>query len=184
MQIGPYHSHEMVLCSADAGPDSQRDLPGQAQFFFPKGKWVGTLRNVADRLSCDFLILTTQHGLVEPHQIIAPYDLHINHYRQEVTEKWIATIPPLMQGARYKLIIFYAGGCPRDEMIEIMLPILKQHGVALLTFGRPNMFDSDKIDDIWSMLMRGTTDEEIMSILKIPERFRYYPIDDIVIKQS
>lgn len=33
MTIGPYHSHEIVLCSADAGPDSQRNNPGQAHFF-------------------------------------------------------------------------------------------------------------------------------------------------------
>jgi hypothetical protein len=177
MQIGPYHSHEMVLCSADAGPTSQRNVPGQAQFFFPKGKWVGTLRNAAERLSCDFLILTTQHGLVEPYHFITPYDLHINEHRQEVTERWMATIPPLMQSAQYRLMIFYAGGCPRDEMVEAALPILKQHRVSLLTFGRPNMFDVDKTEKIWVMLMKGTTDEEIKSILKIPERFRYYPIN-------
>jgi hypothetical protein len=74
-------------------------------------------------------------------------------------------------------MIFYAGGCPRDEMIEVALPILNQHGVALLTFGRPNMFDVDKIEAIWGMLMKGTTDEEIRSILNLPERFRYYPVD-------
>ena len=79
MQVGPFHSHEMVLCSADAGPPSQRNNPREAQFFFPGGKWVGALRNAAKRLSCDFLILTTQHGLVEPYQIITPYDLHINN---------------------------------------------------------------------------------------------------------
>jgi hypothetical protein len=71
-------------------------------------------------------------------------------------------------------MIFYAGGCPRDEMIEVALPILKQHGVALLTFGRPNMFDVDKVEPIWKMLMSGTTDEEIKSVLKIPERYKYF----------
>jgi hypothetical protein len=87
------------------------------------------------------------------------------------------TIPPLMKGAKYRLMIFYAGGCP-DEMVEVALPILSQQQVSLLTFGRPNMFDVDKIEPIWKLLMRGTTDEEIRSILKIPERFRFYLFDD------
>jgi len=179
MTIGPYHSHEMVLCSADAGPNSQRKKSDQAQFFFPGAKWVGALRNAAERLHCDFLILTTQHGLVEPHKTISSYDLHINQHRQSVTDMWLETIPALMQGAQYRLMVFYAGGCPRDEMIEVMLPILNQHRIALLTFGRPNMFDIDKVDTIWGMAMRGTTVDEIKSILKVPERFKYYPVDDI-----
>ena len=79
-------------------------------------------------------------------------------------------MPPLFQNIHCKLMIFYAGGCPRDEMIEVALPILKQHRVALLSFGKPNMFDVDKIDKIWGMLIEGTTDEEIKSILKVPER--------------
>jgi hypothetical protein len=152
-------------------------MPSQAQDFYPKGKWVGALRNTSERLSCDFLILTTQHGLVEPHQTITPYNLHIKEHRQKVTEKWMETIPPLMKGAKYKLMIFYAGGCP-DEMVEVALPILRQQQVSLLTFGRPNMFDVDKIEPIWTLLMNGTTGEEIKSILKMPERFRYYSVDD------
>jgi len=54
MTIGPYHSHEMVLCSADAGPGSQNRQSDQAQFFFPNAKWVGALRNAAQRLHCVF----------------------------------------------------------------------------------------------------------------------------------
>jgi hypothetical protein len=169
----------MVLCSADASPRAQKVEPGQAQDFYPRGKWVGAIRNTAARLTCDFLILTTKHGLVEPHQIITPYDLHINEYRQEVTKIWMETIPSLIQGAHYKLMIFYAGGCP-DETVEVALPILKQMGVALLTFGKPNMFDVNKVEPIWSMLMNGTTDEEIKSVLKVPDRFRYYPVDNLL----
>jgi hypothetical protein len=179
MPIGPYHSHEMVVCSADAGPSSQRNNPDQAQYFFPGAKWVGALRNAARRLHCDFLILTTQYGLVEPHKIITPYDLHIKQHRQAVGDIWLETVPALMQGAQYRLMIFYSGGCPRDEMIEVMLPILMQQQIALLTFGKPNMFDIGKLDTIWEMLMRGTTAEEIMAILRAPDRFKYYPVDDI-----
>jgi hypothetical protein len=142
------------------------------------------LRNASERLRCDFVILTTQHGLVEPHQVIYPYDLHINHHRQAVTEKWHATIPALMTGHEYKLMIFYAGGCPRDEMIAAMFPILQQQRISLLTFGRPNMYDVDKIDTIKDMLIRGTTDDEIKSILRVPERFEYYPVGDITLNKA
>jgi hypothetical protein len=184
MWIKPKYSHEIVLCSADAGPGSQRKNTAQAQYFFPGAKWVDALRNAAGRLGCDFLILTTQHGLVEPRQIISPYDLHINVHRQAVTEKWFATIPPLVSGREYKLMIFYAGGCPRDEMIEVMLPIMQQQGVAILTFGRPHMCDVDKAETIWKMVTKGTTDSEIKSILGVPERFEYYPATNIGLNRA
>jgi hypothetical protein len=61
IKIGPFHSNEMVLCSADASPRAQRKRPDQAQDFYPKGKWVGALRNTSERLSCDFLILCYLH---------------------------------------------------------------------------------------------------------------------------
>jgi hypothetical protein len=46
------------------------------------------------------------------------------------------------------------------------------------------MFDVDKVEIIWGMLMKGTTDEEIKSVLKVPDRFRYYPIDDLSINEA
>jgi hypothetical protein len=179
MKIGPYHSNEMVLCSADAGPSSQKNEPTQAQYFFPEGRWVAALRNTADSLKCNFLVLTTQHGLVERDQVITPYDMHINDFHQEITEKWSQTIPALMQASQYKLMIFYAGGCPRRPMLDVMLPVLRQQRVALLTFGRPNMYDVGMLDKIWNLLLRGSTDQEIKSILKAPECFEFYPFDEL-----
>lgn len=126
IELGPYNIHEIVLCSADASPTAQKEKPDQAQYFFPGAKWVGALRNAANRLSCDFFIITTAHGMVNPTQIISPYDMHINEYPEEVEEKWRVTIPAMMGSGRYKLMIFYAGGCPRDEMLSVMLPILSK----------------------------------------------------------
>jgi hypothetical protein len=66
-----------------------------------------------------------------------------------------------------------------------MLPILKQQRIAFLTFGRPNMFDVGKVGTIWNMLMSGTTDSKIRSILKVPERFAYYyPVDNVALKKA
>ena len=58
--IGPFLRDRIALCSADAGPGSQRDYPCKAGYFFPGGKWVGAVRNAAERLRCDFYILLTR----------------------------------------------------------------------------------------------------------------------------
>ena len=36
------------MLAGDGGPKSQIDKPGEAQYFFPNGKWIGALRNTAD----------------------------------------------------------------------------------------------------------------------------------------
>lgn len=138
-----------------------RKESGQAQYFFPGAKWVGAFRNSADYLNCDFFIITTGHGLVHPNQEISPYDMHVRKYHDEVEAKWRLTIPVLIGTGNYKLMIFYAGGCPRDEMLKAMLPILGENGIDLLTFGRPNMFDVNKIEKIFKMLVIGTSIPEI-----------------------
>ncbi len=66
MKIGPYKQERILLCSADAGPKSQRGRPCEAGIFFLGAKWVGATRNCAQRLGCDFTILTTGHGMVRP----------------------------------------------------------------------------------------------------------------------
>jgi hypothetical protein len=47
-------------------------------------------------LSCDFFIITTAHGMVDPTQIISPYDMHINKYPTEVEANWQTTIPAMV----------------------------------------------------------------------------------------
>lgn len=175
VEIGPYNMEKIFLCSADASPSSQKRESGQAQYFFPKAKWVGALRNTAKRLNCDFFIITTAHGMVTPTEIISPYDMHVNKYPVEVEAIWRRTMPEMLGAGRFKLMIFYAGGCPRDEMLTIMLPILLEHSIDLLTFGRPNMVDVNKIEDIFHMLVNGTSGSDLKSILKEPERFKFYP---------
>lgn len=76
-QIGPIQLDRIVLCSADAHPDSQRATACRADHFFPGGKWVGAVRNAADRLGCQFVILTTGYGLVTRETVLERYDKHI-----------------------------------------------------------------------------------------------------------
>lgn len=172
--LGPYNLHEIILCSADAGPPSQRNTSCQAQYFFPGAKWVGAIRNTADRLHCDFVIITTAHGMVDPTHIISPYDMHISGYPVEIEAKWRTTIPVMVGSGRYRLMIFYAGGCPRDEMLRVMWPILRENKIDLLTFGKPNMFDVGKINQVVQLLISGTSMSEIKSILKVPDRLKFY----------
>lgn len=174
MKIGPYKKERFLLCSADAGPKSQRGWPCEAGIFFPGAKWVGAIRNCAERLGCDFTILTTGHGMVRPWEIIDSYDMHIDEFREETKAIWEERIPKVLENDQYDIIVFYAGGCPRKPMLEVLLPILKNMGVSLLTFGRPNMFDVGRMDDIVEALVRGTSFKEIRALLRKPERLEFH----------
>jgi hypothetical protein len=173
--IGPYPRSKIVLCSADAGPASQREKSGEAGYFFPRGRWVGALRNAAERLGCRFVILTTAHGMVNPGDVIHHYDLHITEHKLRVTENWRQTIPHLLAGMPGSLLVFYSGGCPRDIYIEVLRPILYAQRISLITFGRPNAFDIGKIDEFVDLLMKGTSLAELRSILKCPDKLEFYP---------
>jgi hypothetical protein len=173
--IGPYPKSKIVLCSADASPDSQRGQPGEAAYFFPRGRWVGTLRNAAERLGCRFVILTTAHGMVDPDDVIDHYDVAIGKHVLRVTEKWRETIPRLLANLSGGLLVFYSGGCPREEYIDVSKPILHAQGVSLITFGRPNAYDIGKIDEFVVLLMKGAFPSELMSILRCPDRLEFYP---------
>jgi len=175
IRIGPYQKSEMVLCSADAGPSSQLKTPGQAGYFFPGGKWVGAVRNAAERLRCRFVILTG-HGMVNPHDIITPYDMHFSEYEEEIRQRMIQTIPELLGKDSYKIVILYSGGVPRQPSIKIIKPILHDLKIDLLTFGRPNMYDVNKIENVVELLTNDeeTTLEEIRKILKLPDRLEFF----------
>jgi hypothetical protein len=72
-------------------------------------------------------------------------------------------------------MVFYAGGCPRDEMLNVMLPILNKQGIDLLTFGKPNMFDVGQLDQVVQLLISGTSISDIKSLLKVPDRLKFCP---------
>lgn len=173
-RIGPFDRSDMVLCSADAGPNAQKKHDDTAEYFFPGAKWVRAIGNSARRQNCRFVILTTAHGMVNPSKLISPYDLHIRDHKELVQRKWRETIPALLEGRGYRILIFHSGGCPRDPMIDIMLPILHDLGISLLSFGRPNMWDIGKMDDIVERLVQGTSLDELGSLLKVPDRLVYY----------
>lgn len=172
--IGPFSKDRIALCSADAGPRSQKKIPDQAGYFFPKAKWVGATRNKAEKLGCRFVILTTGRGMVNPWDTISLFDRHIDEYPKEISEKWEETIPNILGTNQYDILIFYAGGCPRDAYIELMIPILKTINVSLITFGRPNMFDINALEDCVEGLIKGTTFQKLKAFLKCPERLEFY----------
>ena len=183
--IGPYPKKKISLCSDDAGPGSQRKYFCEAAYFFPGGKWVGAVRNASERLGCDFFILTTAYGLVSHWEKIHPYDVHIDEYRNRVKENWLNTIPRYYVTYKYDIMIFYAGGCPRKLYLDLLLPILHAAKVPLITFGRPNMYDIDKIEAIAEALETGTNIEELKGIVKYPERLEFYPVlEDTVSHQN
>jgi hypothetical protein len=174
--IGPFLRNRIVLCSADAHPQSQRKLRGPAAFFFPGGKWVGALRNSASNFNCRFVILTTGHGLKDPDDIVEPFDKDIKEYPEEVDYIWRETITNLIGGSLYDLMIFYSGGCPREPYVEHLKPILHSLGISLLTFGKPNMCDIGKTSKMVELVTEGATCQNIRAILNWPDRFVFYSV--------
>jgi hypothetical protein len=74
----------------------------------------------------------------------------------------------------YDILILYRGGCP-DSYVPMLQPILGNQSISLLTFGRPNMYDFDKLEEVTNLIIQGTTYEELKSILSLPERLWFYP---------
>ena len=172
--IGPYPRDRVVLCSGDAGPRSQRKRPCEASYFFPRARWVGAVRNAADRLECRFVILTTGHGMVDPETVIERYDVHISHDPRRVSENWRSTALELLGSNQYDIVVFYRGGCP-DTYIDMLQPLLRNMNISLLTFGRPNMHDIGHLDELTNQLVKGTTYARLKSILGWPSLLKYYP---------
>jgi hypothetical protein len=56
-----------------------------------------------------------------------------------------------------------------------MLPILHQNNIDLLSFGKPNMFDIDKIGIIVNNLTKGISINELRAILRLPGRILFSP---------
>ncbi len=176
--IGPYSIQRIVLCSADASPRSQRRRPCNAASFYPGAKWVGAMRNAATRLGCNLVIITTAHGMVNPEDEIGPYDLHIRGHEEEVRSIWRRTIPLVLGQNRFDILVLYFGGCPRYPALEIIREILHEMHISLITFGKPNMFDIDRVDDLVHLLEKGTSLEELRSLTGYPERLEFFPAND------
>jgi hypothetical protein len=174
-QIGPYARERIVLCSPDAKPGSQREEPGPAGTFFPGAKWVGAVRNAAERLGCRFVVLTTGHGMVNQDDTIEPYDLPLQENQQAVQRNWEKTIPGLVGNNQCDVLVFFSGGVSRDAYLELLNPIVRRLGVDLITFGRPNMVDAGNIDQVVTLLINGTTVDEIRPTLTAPDNLEYFP---------
>ncbi len=172
--LGPVPRDKIILCSADASPNAQRATAGSAGYFFPNAPWVGAVRNIAEKLNCKFVILTTGHGLVGPDDVIRPYDLHIQDHSAKVSETWQTTIPAILKNDKNSLMLLYAGGCPRESYIHLLKPVLSSLGISLLTFGKPNMFDIDKIEKCVELISWGTLLTNIADILGHPDRLEFH----------
>jgi len=155
--IPPLEKSQILLCSADAGPKSQKNIPDQAGYFFPGAKWVGAIRNSANELGCDFSILTTGHGMVNSWKIIKPYDKHIDKHPDYVRANFERTTRHWLENKKYKLVVFYAGACPRKPYLKMLHPILEAYDVWILTYGKSMMKDVGKMYGIVKILTNGKT---------------------------
>lgn len=174
--IGPLSLEKLVLCSADASPNSQSETPKRAAYFFPGAKWVGATRNAARSIGCRFVVPTTGHGLVDGDELIDRYDVHILSDPLFVDVQWRKTIPRVLSRDECEMLVFYTGGCPREPYIEMLWPKLRAIGIALLAFGKPNMGDAGHIRDVVHRLIRGTSLNELRGVVKFPEFLDFYGV--------
>jgi hypothetical protein len=112
--------------------------------------------------------------MVDPDTFIERYDVHIKDYPKQVEKNWSHTALKLLGNNQYDILILYRGGCP-DSYVQMLQPILKSLNICLLTFGRPNMYDFDKLEEVTNLIIQGTTYEILKSILSLPERLWFYP---------
>jgi hypothetical protein len=135
------------------------------------------MRNAAERLACTFVIFAGPYGLVRPWEVIDPYDVpgHSEEEQTKIKEELRRTIPRLIGGNRHDLVVFYAGANPRDLLIEMMWPIIKDNNMDLITFGKPNMCDIGKLEEFVQLLISGTTLNGLRAILSFPERLDFFP---------
>ncbi len=175
--IGPYSRNRVVLCSGDASPNSQRKVPSHARYFYPGAKWVGAVGNAAERLRCRFVILAGPYGLVDPWEVIEPYDVpgYSEEERKMLREKILLTLPRLIGGNRYDLLVLYGGANKREILIDVMGPALRSNGLDLITFGKPNMGDIGKLEPFVNLVITGTTLNGLRSLLSFPDRLLFLP---------
>jgi parallel beta-helix repeat protein len=165
---------KLFFCSADAGPDSQREESGRADKLFKNAPWVGAVRNSASQRGIDLFILTTGHGLVLPSQIIEPYDKPIDEFNFEIAEIWDRTVTKLLENYKNTLMIFYSGGCPRDKYLGLLLPILKKMQISVIAIGKPFMYDVGKLDGFVTSLLEGHSLQQITEIHDLKSRPQFY----------
>jgi hypothetical protein len=164
---------EILLCSGDASPNSQRGGSGPAGYFFPRAKWVGKLRNDSTKLGCAFGILSTEYGLIGQDEIIRGYDLKLTPDNiGQIRLIWQRTIPPFVEEI-YKIMIYYSGGNSREPGLSILKAILQRSRIALITYGKPNMYDIGKTRNIIQCLIDGTTITQLKSLLAYPEEIDF-----------
>jgi len=172
--LGPIPINQIILCAADAGPSKQQAAPDRAEDFFPRAPWVGAVRDTAARVGCRFVILTTGHGLVRAKDVITPYDLDIRTHGYEAGVYCRATVPAVLHAHRNELLIFYAGGSPREPYLDCLLPNLRPLGISVLTFGRPSLVDAEQLEPVVHKLSAGTSLEAIAAGLAHRNRLQFY----------
>src|SRR5689334_7021557 len=112
--LGPVPVKQIILCAADAPRRAQAETPEAAAHFFPGAPWVAAVGTAARRTGALFTVLTTGHGLVRGRDVIAPYDLDIQTHGYEAAVYFRTTVPAVLRRHRHSLLLFYAGGAPRD----------------------------------------------------------------------
>ncbi|MFG6083414.1 DUF6884 domain-containing protein [Paracoccus litorisediminis] len=83
--------------------------------------WFLKARRYVEKRGVPWLILSAMHGVIEPHQVIEPYELSLNHLDAMSRREWgRRVIAELMARGhcRNERIVFLAGALYRDPIAE------------------------------------------------------------------
>lgn len=94
------------------GPTAAKDL-----YISP---WFKKARHYVENIGCSWFILSAEHGLVSPDQIIAPYEKTLNTMPIAERRKWAATVISQIDDVLPQLecTVFMAGQRYREFLIS------------------------------------------------------------------
>lgn len=91
-----------------------------------RSAWFKKARNYAERTNCAWFILSAEHGLVRPEQVIAPYEKTLNKMPATERRDWAARVSAQLAEAAPQMdrAVFLAGHRYREFL---MGPLQERH---------------------------------------------------------
>ena len=87
--------------------------------------WFNSARTLLENKKADWFILSAHHGLVEPEQVIAPYDVTLKTMTSQARKLWAAqTAQAITARLDPQLIVLLAG----KDYRQFLIPLLTERG--------------------------------------------------------
>jgi cytoplasmic iron level regulating protein YaaA (DUF328/UPF0246 family) len=123
-----HKNREALYLVAYVGQKASQAAPAQDLYTSP---WFKKARQYVKQHKATWFILSAQYGLVEPTQIIAPYNLTLNTLSLQKRRQWsnwvLSRLLLVINNRQPKLVIFLAG----QRYREFIVPTLKKKGIPV-----------------------------------------------------